>query len=193
MEYSHTLTEGTGYTLDEIDNEAVLIEAAQTNTAAFEPLYQRYRVRVYRYLFFRLRREEDAADLTQQVFLKALSALPDYRIHKAPFAAWLFRIAYHIASDVYRRKKETISWEELPDAEQLLLEADPEVLLLQQERLAHLRKLLDRLDPAKRELLALRFSAGLSSAEIALVVGKNQDAVKKQLTRILHNLKEQLV
>jgi RNA polymerase sigma-70 factor, ECF subfamily len=193
MEYSHTLTGGMGYTLDESDSEAVLIEAARANPAAFEPLYHRYRVRVYRYLFFRLGREEDAADLTQQVFLKALSALPAYRIHKAPFAAWLFRIAYHIASDAYRRKKETISWEELPDTEQLLRETDPEVLLLQQERRAHLRKLLDQLDPAKRELLALRFSAGLSSAEIALVVGKNQAAVKKQLTRILHNLKEQLV
>ncbi|HEY7416489.1 MAG TPA: sigma factor, partial [Ktedonobacteraceae bacterium] len=92
MEYSHTLTGGTGYTLDETDGEAALIEAAKTNPAAFEPLYQRYKGRVYRYLFFRLRHEEDAADLTQQVFLKALSALPGYRIRNIPFAAWLFRI-----------------------------------------------------------------------------------------------------
>jgi RNA polymerase sigma-70 factor (ECF subfamily) len=193
MEYSHTLTGGMGYTLDEIDSEAAPIEVARTNPAAFEPLYQQYRVRVYRYLYFRLGCEEDAADLTQQVFLKALSALPGYRIHKALFAAWLFRIAHHAANDVYRRKKDTISWEELADTEQLLLEADPEVFLLQQERLVQLRKLLDQLDPAKRELLALRFSAGLSSSEIALGVGKNQAAVKKQLARILHNLKEQLV
>lgn len=192
MEYSYPLTGGQRLEREEIEGEAAIVEAAKNNPAAFEPLYQRYKDRIYRYLFFRLRREEDAADLTQQVFLKALSALPGYRLQSVPFAAWLFRIAYHTTSDAFRRKREHISWEQASDVECLLAEADPETFLLQQERMVHLHQLLEKLDPAKRELLALRFSAGLSSAEIALVVGKSQAAVKKQLTRILQGLKEHM-
>jgi RNA polymerase sigma-70 factor (ECF subfamily) len=192
MEYSYPLTGGQLLTREEIEGEAVLVEAAKSNPAAFEPLYQRHKERLYRYLLFRLGRKEDAADLTQQVFLKALSALPGYRARGVPFAAWLFRIASHSANDAHRRKKEHISWEQLPDTEYLLTEAGPETFFLQQERLAHLRQLLNQLDPAKRELLALRFSAGLSSAEIALVVGRSPAAVKKQLTRVLQGLKEHM-
>lgn len=191
MEYGYTLAIDSEP--DEVDDEAALVEAAKANPTAFEPLYQRYKARLYRYLLLRVRREEDAADLTQQVFLKALSALPGYRVRGIPFAAWLFRIAHHIASDTYRLKKSAISWNALSDDEQLIAEVNLEDLILQQERLAHLHQLLDQLDPYKRELLALRFSAGLSTREIALVVGKSQAAVKKQLTRTLQSLKEQMV
>ncbi|HEV2659615.1 MAG TPA: RNA polymerase sigma factor [Ktedonobacteraceae bacterium] len=191
MEYSDTLAIGSEP--GEIEDEALLVEAARTNPVAFEPLYQRYRVRMYRYLFFRVRNDEDAADLTQQVFLKAMSALPNYRARGIPFAAWLFRIAHHAANDTYRREKRALSWDTLSDDTQLISEIDPEVIVLQQERLARLRHLLDQLDLYKRELLALRFSGGLSATEIALVVGKSQAAVKKQLTRTLQGLKEQMV
>jgi RNA polymerase sigma factor (sigma-70 family) len=63
--------------------------------------------------------------------------------------------------------------------------------LVHQDHLARLKTLLARLDPLQRELLALRFAAGLSTPQIALVVGKSPAAVKKQLTRLLHTLKEQ--
>jgi RNA polymerase sigma-70 factor, ECF subfamily len=191
MEYSYTLAIDSEP--DEVDDEAALVEAAKANPKAFEPLYQRYKARLYRYLLLRVRREEDAADLTQQVFLKALSALPSYRARGIPFAAWLFRIAHHIASDTYRLKKSAISWNTLSDDEGLIAEVNLEDHILQQERLTHLYQLLDQLDPFKRELLVLRFSAGLSAREIALVVGKSQPAVKKQLTRTLQRLKEQMV
>ncbi|HVB22033.1 MAG TPA: sigma-70 family RNA polymerase sigma factor [Ktedonobacteraceae bacterium] len=190
MEYNYTLVVRSEP--GEIDGEATLVAAAKINPTAFEPLYQRYKGRIYRYLFLRLRREEDAADLTQQVFLKALGALPGYRERGLPFAAWLFRIAHHTVSDAYRQEKSAVSWDVLSDDEQLIAEIDLENMVLQQERLAHLRQLLDQLDPYKRELLALRFSAGLSTTEIALVVGKSQAAVKKQLTRTLQGLKEQM-
>jgi RNA polymerase sigma-70 factor, ECF subfamily len=190
MEYSYTLAVRSEP--EEIEGEAALVEAAKINPTAFEPLYERYKERIYRYLFLRVRREEDAADLTQQVFLKALSALPGYRERGIPFAAWLFRIAHHTVSDTYRLKKSAVSWDALSNDEQLIAETDLESHILQQERLAHLRQLLDQLDPFKRELLALRFSAGLSAKEIALVLGKSQAAVKKQLTRTLQALKEQM-
>jgi RNA polymerase sigma-70 factor (ECF subfamily) len=165
------------------EDEAVLIEAAKLDPAAFEPLYQRYMTRIYRYLYLRIGNAEDAADLTQQVFLKVLHALPSYRIRGAPFAAWLFRIAHDTVSDVYRREKRAVSlsWDFFADDELLSTDVDPELLMLQQEQLTQLNHLLCQLDPSKLELLALRFSGGLSGAEIALVVGKSQAAVCNQL------------
>ena len=171
-------------------DETELIRAAQADSSAFAHLYQRYLPRVYSYVRARLNSEEDAADLTQQIFLRALDALPAYRPRGAPFAAWLFQIAHNAVSDFYRRRKSAVSWEAFPDVPHVH-EQDVDALLVQQERMAALKMLLARLTPFERELLALRFAAGLSSPEIAQVVGKSPAAVKKQLTRLLHSLKEQ--
>ncbi len=174
-------------------DEAALIEEAQANPLAFDTLYRRYLARVYRYLRTRSEGDEDAADLTQQVFLQVFHALPGYQQRGLPFAAWLFQIARHVAIDSYRRQRATLSWDALPVAMEAAADEqqDPESIALQQERLAHLRMLVAKLDDGKRELLALRFAAGLSSSQIAAVVGKNSAAIKKQLTRIIASLKEQ--
>jgi RNA polymerase sigma-70 factor (ECF subfamily) len=173
----------------ELDDDT-LVSAAQEDTAAFAALYERYIGRIYRYLRARTRIEEDAADLTQQVFLRALDALPAYRPQGAPFAAWLFRIARNAATDAHRRHRDTAAWDGLPQAMQAAESGSPEEAALHTERLERLRDLLRDLDPGKRELLALRFAGGLSSREIALVVGKREAAVKRQLTRTIHDLKE---
>ncbi len=170
--------------------EIALVEAARTNPAHFGALYQRYYNQVYRYLRTRVEHEEDAADLTQVVFLKAMDALPKYHARGIPFAAWLFRIARHTVVDTYRRHKSTVSWDLLPEVTESPREQHPEVQMLHQEQLIQLRELLSHLDPKKRELLALRFAGGLSSSEIAAVLGKSHASVKKQITRILQSLKE---
>ena len=172
-------------------DEAALIEEAQMNPPAFDQLYKRYLARVYRYLRTRSESDEDAADLTQQVFLQAFHALPGYQRRGLPFAAWLFQIARHVVTDSYRRRRATLSWDALPVTFETEAEQDPEHITLQQERLARLRMLLAKLDVGKRELLALRFAAGLSSPQIATVLGKSPAAIKRQLSRIIANLKEQ--
>ena len=172
-------------------DEAPLIAAAQADPAAFDALYRRYLARVYRYLRAHVGSDDEAADLTQQVFLKALDALPRFRLRGPPFAAWLFQIAHHTVTDAYRRRRPTVAWETLPEALHPLAEQEPEAATLRLEALAHLGALLAQLDAPKRELLALRFAAGLTAPEIAKVVGKSPDAVKKQLSRTIHMLKEQ--
>lgn len=175
---------------DTRSDERVLVKAAQASPAAFGALYELYVTRVYRYLRTHCQSDEDAADLTQHVFLRALDALPGYRAGGAPFGAWLFRIARHAAIDAHRRARSTIAWERMPEALHPGSGRDPEDELLRREALGRLQGLLAALDSDKRELLALRFAAQLSAPEIAAVVGKRPDAVKRQLTRIIHGLKE---
>lgn len=173
-------------------DEAELVCLVRQDPSAFAALYQRYLPRVYNYVRARLASEEEAADLTQQIFLQALNALPAYQPRGTPFAAWLFQIAHNAVIDHYRRRKRLVSWDIQPGTFHAPLgQEEMDALLVQRERLARLKTLLARLAPFERELLALRFAAGLSSPEIAQVVCKSPAAVKKQLTRLLHALKEQ--
>lgn len=174
--------------IDEIE----LVRAAQAHPAEFALLYQRYYSCVYNYVRARSESSEDAADLTQQIFLRALDALPGFQQRGIPFVAWLFQIARYAVIDAHRRRKDVVSWDALPAAFHTPLgDQDMDNQLVHQERLATLKTLLSRLNPLQRELLALRFAAELSTPQIALVVGKSHAAVKKQLTRLLHTLKEQ--
>ena len=179
-------------TLRDLAEETRWILAAQANPAAFEPLYLRYRERIYRYVRMRLASDEDAADLTQQIFLQAMTALPRYHPRGVPFAVWLFRIARHAAINFTGRRAVQVSWDALPETLRSLeaVEQGPEALVMQLESLQHLRALLASLDPEKRELLSLRFAAGLNSTQIAALVGKQPEAVKKQISRLLQSFKE---
>jgi RNA polymerase sigma-70 factor, ECF subfamily len=171
-------------------DERALVAAAQADPRAFAALYSRFAVRVYRYMRAHAISDDEAADLTQQVFLRALDALPAYRERGAPFSAWLFQIARRTAIDAARRRRPVVAWEDLPEALHPVADGDPEAAVLREETLARLRELVSRLDAEKRELLALRFAGQLSAPEIATVVGKNPEAVKRQLTRIINALKE---
>ncbi len=97
--------------------EAQLVEAAQADPSAFGEIYMHYVRRVYRFLRAQAASEEDAEDMTQQVFLQALDALSKYQERGLPFAAWLFTISRNVANDVHRRRQNstaTLNWEALP-------------------------------------------------------------------------------
>jgi RNA polymerase sigma-70 factor (ECF subfamily) len=171
-------------------DEAALVSAAQANPTAFDALYRRYLEPVYRYVRVQIPHLEDAADLTQQIFLQALDALPTYQARGLPFAAWLFRIARNAVIDSYRRRKGgAVSFELLPEDHHPVAGNDPLTVVLEREREQRLHTLVHTLAPHKQELLLLRFAGQLSSSEIALVVGRSPAAVQKQLTRILLELK----
>ena len=172
-------------------DETALVRAAQADPTAFIALYHRYLDRIYAYLRARVASDEDAADLTQQVFLQALDALPRYRGRRGDsFAAWLFRIARNAAIDFHRRRRVTVAWDLLPEALQPIVTRDLDAHILRREAVARLRALFAALDAETRELLVLRFTGGLSIAEIAAVVGKSEAATQKKLFRTIQALKE---
>lgn len=147
-------------------------------------LFARYHQSVYRYLVYRTGNEIAAEDLTGDVFVKMIHALPSYRsMDGVPFKAWLFQIARNTAIDYFRRSG--------------VLRADP----LEEERITgapaaerqaaarltvdSLQKAIHRLGDAQRDVLLLRFVEGFSLEETAGILHKSIDSIKALQRRAL--------
>jgi RNA polymerase sigma-70 factor (ECF subfamily) len=168
------------------DCDAALAEAARTDPGAFGELYERYYVRVYRYVYHRTGNASDAEDLTALIFMKALEALPSYRTRQNGFAPWLFRIARNSVVDYYRRRRKQ---NPLDSLEHHAGDADPVGHVLSKERRAELRDLVTHLSADQRDVVLMRYASDLSFPEIALTLGKKEPAVRMLLHRGLRKLK----
>lgn len=170
--------------------EAALVQAARIDSSAFGELCMHYANQLYSYLRARTNSDDDAADLSQQVLIKAFVAFPRFEEHGIPFAAWLFRIARNTATDAHRRHRTTVSWDLLPEALEPAGAEDPETDFLRREEHERVRAVLLGIQPAHRDLILLRFVAGLRLREIAAVVGKSEPAIHRQLIRILEQIRK---
>ncbi len=170
------------------DDEATLIQAAQKNPASFKELYLRWVKPVYQYLYFMVRSPADAEDLTSQVFIKAYEGLPRYH-HRRCFSAWLFTIARNVARDHFRR-----SWRELPMETAGDVAVVPDLLnqAIRSDELRRLEVLVRSLPDAEQELIRLRYVAGLTYREIGDALDSSEDAIRKQISRLLSRLQNQL-
>jgi len=122
--------------------------------------------------------------------VKAFNGLPRYRERGLPFGAWLFRIARNVVVDVHRRRKDTVSWDLLPETAQAVQTDEVETSLLQQEDRTHVYILLNHLPPDRCELILLRFIAERTLRETAEVVGKIEPTIHKQIKRSPQILQE---
>ncbi len=164
---------------------ARLIEQARSDRAAFGALYRQFLPAVYAYVLARIGDPKDAEDLVEQVFLEVLEGLAGYR-HEGHFTAWLFTIARRRAADFYRRRKPGLPLEQASD----LCDPAPDSLghLSREEDLRTLDGLLQGLAEQDRELLRLRFAAGLTFSGIAAVLNQGESAVKMRYYRLLQQL-----
>lgn len=170
---------------NKLKNEDALVEKARWDPEAFAVLYRHYLNPLYRYLLQRVNNIHDAEDITTQVFIQVLEGLIDNRYKKGGcFAAWLFTIARRRVAD-YFRQHPTALLEDPPSSEPELLaviEKGEDV-----QRLAHL---LAQIDEQHQELLRLRFSAGLTFAEMGILEGRSEAAVKMAVYRTLDFFRE---
>jgi RNA polymerase sigma-70 factor (ECF subfamily) len=167
------------------EDEAALIEKARHDPEAFAVLYRHYLTPLYRYLLRRLNNVHDAEDITSQVFMEALEGLIAQRYQKGGcFAAWLFTIARRRLVDFYRQHP-LAPLDDPPSPEPELLTA-----IEKGESVQRLANLLTQLDEEHQELLRLRFSAGLSFAEMGILEGRSEAAVKMAVYRALDFLRD---
>jgi RNA polymerase sigma-70 factor, ECF subfamily len=169
-------------------DESALVQAARAEPKAFGALYRIYVSQVFRYLYSRFGNVAEAEDATAQTFLAAFESFDKFR-EDGHFASWLFAIARHKAMDFHRQRKQITPIDEI---QELPADADPLASVIQSERTAALGKLIRALPEEERELLRLRFLAGMSFPEIARLLRRKEDAVKKTTYRLLARLHGQL-
>lgn len=159
-------------------DERTLVEAAQRGSQdALAALYEHYFPRVYRYVAARLGGGEDAEDVTEEIFLRIISNLGSFTWRGLPFGAWVFRIARNEVVSHVRRQKSRGQSAELTEA--IPDESTDHVLVVETEfTLAIVREAAATLPEAQRQVIALRFGAGLSVAETARALKKTENNVK---------------
>jgi RNA polymerase sigma-70 factor, ECF subfamily len=170
------------------DEDELLAVRARTDSASFGLLYERHALAVFRYLRARGAAEDQAEELTAVAFERALGRIGSFRPGRSGFRPWLLAIARNAWVDSHRRSARDAG---LAEADALpALGPSPEAVAIAAEERALVMRLLARLPEPARDALALRYGAGLTSREIANVVGKSDDATKKLLSRSLASLRE---
>ena len=164
--------------------------AQEGDEQAFSAIYRARSSGVFRYARSILNDGDAAEDVTAQTFLQAWSNLPALRKPER-FDSWLFRIAHNVAISETRRRR-TSDLDEAPEPVDETREADPAGLLAGKFDAAALRAALEELPEATREIITLRFFAGLSHEEVAAQVGKSAGNVRVIQHRALSQLRELL-
>jgi RNA polymerase sigma-70 factor (ECF subfamily) len=135
----------------------------------FTYLYSRYSGPVYSYVCSIVRDRDDAADVTQQVFLKLMTAFPQYDVRRARFAAWILRVARNAAIDWLRESRGVSSTSDM-------IEVGEEDAATHHDRDA-LRDALANLTDGQRKVLFLCEHVGLPASEVAQRLGKREAAI----------------
>jgi RNA polymerase sigma factor (sigma-70 family) len=177
--------------MDSGDRRSTRVTGTMTLPAAklaldFEALYRAARDDVFAYVATLLRDRGAAEDVTAAAFERAFRKSKSYDARRGTERAWLFGIARNAALDELRKRKRSAPLEAEPgDVEQ-----DPGEELDRALRRAAVRTALAELPPRDRELIALKFHAGLDNAEIAEILGVSVSNAGTRLHRALTKLRE---
>lgn len=155
--------------------------------ASFEALYRTSADAVYAYTASLLRDRSAAEEVTAVAFERAFRKRRSFNPKRGTQRAWLFGIARNAALDELRRRKRAAALtDEHADDDALTAEGEAEAA----EQRATIRAALATLDPHDRELIALKFHAGLGNAEIADVLGISASNAGTRVHRALTRLRE---
>ena len=153
--------------------------------ASFEALYRGSADAVYAYVASLLRDRSAAEEVTAAAFERAFRKRRSFDPRRGSQRAWLFGIARNAALDELRRRKRAATLTDEP-ADEPADESEVEAA----ERRATVRAALAALEPHDRELIALKFHAGLGNAEIAAVLGISASNAGTRVHRALTRLRE---
>lgn len=174
-------------------SEKNLIILAKKDSQFFAPIYKKYHEQIYRFVYQRMDREEDAEDITSQVFLKALINLGKYKFQGHPFSSWLYKIALNEVNQYYRKNKNqrVINIQSEQDLKVIVEEAGCEEYDNEKKK-ALLNGLAD-LKEEKLALIEMRFFEKRSFKEIAEILGITENNAKVRTYRVLEEMKKNML
>jgi RNA polymerase sigma-70 factor, ECF subfamily len=161
------------------DDHQLMVRLAGGDQAALRALMGRHQLRIYRFVFRRVKNEAMAEELTNEVFMDAWRNAKSYEGRSQP-STWLLSIAHNRAISSLRRRREE-SWDE-EKAGELADDGDgPEVSLQKNDKAAVMRRCLDELSAEHKEIIDLVYYQEMSVAEVSEVVGIPEATVKTRM------------
>jgi RNA polymerase sigma-70 factor (ECF subfamily) len=171
------------------------VAAAQRDPTAFEPLYRKYVAQIYSLALYETRDPHAAEDLTEQVFVRALAALPRFHDQGAgdgsSFRVWLYTIARHAIANERRRRRRHRS-DPIDAALELHAPDDPAAQALSRLEAQRAWQAVRELPPERRQALELRFVHELSAREIGRIMGRSDAAVRVLIHRALISVRRRM-
>jgi len=159
---------------------------------SFEEVYDKYFARIYNYIRYRVIDRGAADDLVSAVFEKVLDKYDSFDPARAPLEAWLFAIARNTLNDHFRRRKVRGSLS-ITDREESIVSAESvEGAAQKSETDALLLAAVARLEDQERELIAMKFTLGMTNRDIAAQAGLGESNVGVILFRAMKKLRELL-
>jgi RNA polymerase sigma-70 factor (ECF subfamily) len=170
-----------------------LVEAAQRgDKAAFGQLYDRYVDSVFRYVLFRVGDRSLAEDVTSETFLRAFRRLGSLSYQGRDVGAWFVTIARNIVLDHVKSSRFRLEVSTADPDDGRHTQTGPEHQVIAQLTHAELLRCVAQLGDDQRECIVLRFLQGLSVAETAAIMGRNDGAVKALQHRAVRRLAQLL-
>jgi len=154
--------------------------------------FQAHGTAVYNYFRFHVPLPDAAEDLTAETFLKVVRAAGRFDPGKGAAKTWILAVARNVLAD-WRRRARLRQYVSLGSMHDLACDApSPEERLLKEEEIGRLLDAVAMLTHADRELIGLRYGAGLDTMEMAQTLGVREGAVRTRLWRALARLRKVL-
>lgn len=174
-----------------VKSEMDLINLAKKDSQCFAPIYKKYHEQIFRFVYQRMDGQDDASDITSQVFLKALINLHKYENRGHPFSSWLYRIALNEVNQFYRKSKNTrtVNLDEKKVVKIIEETGEP----FNEEKREKLISALSMLSAEKLNLIELRFFEQRSFKEIGQVLNIKENNAKVRTYRVLEEMKKKML
>jgi RNA polymerase sigma-70 factor (ECF subfamily) len=175
--------------IESFAEEVIWIQESVTHHESFRPIYERYFKKIYLFILHRVGDKDLAGDLTQQVFLNALTKIGQFQFRGLPVSAWLFRIAINQCNDLFKKTKR----QRMVVLEDDVIENLYEELTADQtvdEWRTRLPKILEMLSSEELQIIELRFFEGRSFKELGEIFDITETNSKVKTYRILEKMKK---
>lgn len=168
------------------------ISKEELNVRDFAYIFETYYKRVYNFIYYRVNDSYTAEDLTSQTFERYMLKIDTYNGAKSTFEAWLFTIAKNIVNDHFRSLKgiKILPIDSIKDL--ISGKRGPEDLAVNSENKDELLRAIKVLNPNEKEIIALKFAAGIGNKDIASILDMSDSNVGVTLYRAMKKLKKEI-
>jgi len=161
-------------------------------TEIFAHIFDTYYSRVFKYMCYRINNHYTAEDLCSQVFEIVISKYNSFSPEKSNFEVWLFAIARNCVTDYFRAQKRRNHFSLDAIMHMVLPKSSPEDIVIREDSNEALFKALAMLSDKERNMIAMKYAAGLKNAEIAELLGVSGSNIGVVLHRSLKKLQKEL-